>query len=91
MDYVGKDNQGFEMRRDGKVLVTTTVSALSGAQLAAGAVTAPVPNMAGVFYKVTAGEALNMGERELAEIVMKAARLFAEQKPQTRAKKDKEK
>ncbi len=91
MDYAGKNDQGFEVRRGDKVLVTTSVSALSGKKVGAGAVTVPVPNMQGVFYKVAPGEALGMNEHELAEIVVKAARLFAEPKPQPRAKKKEEK
>ena len=84
---MNKNDKGFEVRRDGSVLVTTSVSALSGKKLVAGAVTVPVPNMPGVYYKLTPGEALSMSERELATIVVKAAQLFAEEKPKARAKK----
>ena len=88
-----KNDQGFEVRRDGKVFVTTTKSALSGKLLGQGAVTAPVPSMQGVFYKLTPDEALALTEYQLALIVEKAARLFAEPKRSkpTRKSEDKEK
>lgn len=78
------NTKGFEVKRGGQVETTSLVSALSGDRLTPGTITKPVPGVPGVFMKLKPGEAANLSEADLAQIVAKASALYS---PPSTAKK----